>query len=57
MTHLINKNNLKSEDMTTKEKEINALKALVEMDGYFAEYFKTTLKRCVKTSRMISQLK
>ena len=26
--------------MITKEKEINALKALVEMDGYFAEYFK-----------------
>jgi hypothetical protein len=31
--------------MTTKEKEINALKALVEMDGYFAEYFKGDIEK------------
>lgn len=31
--------------MVTKEKEIGALKALVEMDGYFAEYFKGDLEK------------
>lgn len=31
--------------MTTKEKEIKALKALIEMDGYFAEYFKGDLEK------------
>jgi|GEM_PF-631015 len=34
--------------MTTKEKEINALKALVKMDGYFAEYFKGDLEVMIK---------
>lgn len=31
--------------MTTKEKEINALKVLIGMDGYFAEYFKNDLEK------------
>ncbi len=33
--------------MTTKEKEINALKALVAMDGYFAERFRGDLDTMV----------
>ncbi|MDR1881775.1 MAG: hypothetical protein LBR26_03215 [Prevotella sp.] len=33
--------------MATKEKEINALKALVKMDGYFAEYFKGDLETMI----------
>jgi len=37
--------------MVTKEKEIAAIKSLVEMDGYFAEYFKRDLDKMVENIR------
>jgi hypothetical protein len=37
--------------ITTKEKEIDALKALIEMDGYFAEYFKDDFEQMSENIR------
>lgn len=37
--------------MTPKEKEIKTLTALVEMDGYFAEFFKIDLETMVTNIR------
>ena len=40
-----------NEDSITKEQEISALKALVKMDGYFAEYFGSDLDQMVQNIR------
>lgn len=37
--------------MTSKEKEIKALTELVEMDGYFSEYFKNDLETMIGNIR------